>query len=298
MTAQFAPSTLPVVVGVDGSDSARRALVWATGEARRRKVGLHLVTAFAWAAPHGRTGLSERYRTELMDRAGRQVLAEAVAAAKEVAPGLEMTSELVVGPPVAVLGEQARHAQLLVVGSRGLGGVTGLLLGSVAVALAAHASCPMVVVRGEDRPDAADLPVGIGVDGSPTSEAALAFAFEAAAVRGVGLVAVHTWADVEFRPGMAPLVDWSSIAEDEEVVLAERLAGWSTKYPDVPVRRVVQRDGAATALVELSRDAQLVVVGSRGRGQLSGLLLGSVSHGVLHRSHCPVAVVRPDTATG
>jgi nucleotide-binding universal stress UspA family protein len=92
MTAQFAPSTLPVVVGVDGSDSARRALVWATGEARRRKVGLHLVTAFAWAAPHGRTGLSERYRTELMDRAGRQVLAEAVAAAKEVAPGLEMTS--------------------------------------------------------------------------------------------------------------------------------------------------------------------------------------------------------------
>jgi nucleotide-binding universal stress UspA family protein len=185
-----------------------------------------------------------------------------------------------------------------VVGSRGLGGVSGLLLGSVAVALAAHASCPMVVVRGEDRPDAADLPVGIGVDGSPTSEAALAFAFEAAAVRGVGLVAVHTWADVEFRPGMAPLVDWSSIAEDEEVVLAERLAGWSTKYPDVPVRRVVQRDGAATALVELSRDAQLVVVGSRGRGQLSGLLLGSVSHGVLHRSHCPVAVVRPDTATG
>lgn len=201
-----------------------------------------------------------------------------------------------VGPPVQVLAEQARRAGLLVLGSRGLGGVSGLLLGSVAVGSAVHATCPVIVVRSAESGDPAGRPVVVGVDGSPTSEAAVAFAFDAAAVRGVPLVALHTWADIEYYPGLAPLVDWSLLAGEEEASLAGGLAGWSAKYPDVEVRRVVQRDGAANALVELSKDAQLVVVGSRGRGNLSGLLLGSVSHAVLHRSHCPVAVVRPDTS--
>ena len=94
---------------------------------------------------------------------------------------------------------------------------------------------------------------------------------------------------------MAPLIDWEVVAAGEREVLAERLAGWGEKYPDVEVRRLVTRDRPARALVEESGRAQLVVVGSRGRGNATGLLLGSVSHGVLHASHCPVAIVRPRT---
>jgi nucleotide-binding universal stress UspA family protein len=137
--------------------------------------------------------------------------------------------------------------------------------------------------------------VVVGVDGSPTSEAALAFAFEAAATRGVSLVAVHTWWDLFVDPTMAPLPDWDAIEVDEREVLAERLSGWGEKYPDVPVQRLVERDQPAHALVEQSLRAQLVVVGSRGRGNFAGLVLGSVSHAVLHRAHCPVAVVRADS---
>jgi nucleotide-binding universal stress UspA family protein len=138
-------------------------------------------------------------------------------------------------------------------------------------------------------------PVVVGIDGSPVSEAALAFAFDAAAARGVGLVAVHAWSPTAIDEALAPVMDWDAVAVEEDAVLAERLAGWGQKYPQVAVRRMVVRDGAVQALVDASRQAQLAVVGSRGRGNATGLLLGSVSHGVLHASHCPVAIVRPGT---
>ena len=133
----------------------------------------------------------------------------------------------------------------------------------------------------------------VGIDGSPVSEAALAFAFDAAAARGVGLVAVHAWSPTAIDETLTPFMDWDAVAVEEDALLAERLAGWVQKYPQVAVRRTVVRDGAVRALAAASREAQLVVVGSRGRGNATGLLLGSVSHGVLHASHCPVAVVRP-----
>ena len=133
----------------------------------------------------------------------------------------------------------------------------------------------------------------VGVDGSAVSEAALVFAFDAAAARGVDLVAVHAWSSTAIDEALESFVEWDAGAAD--AVLAERLAGWRQKYPQVSVRRTVVRDGAARALVDASADAQLVVVGSRGRGNAVGLLLGSVSHGVLHGAHCPVAVVRPGT---
>ena len=196
-----------------------------------------------------------------------------------------------IGAPIEVLSSEARRAQLLVLGDRGLGEVAGLVLGSVAVSLAARGACPVVVVRGERA--GADGPVVVGVDGSPVSEAALAFAFDAAAARGVDLVAVHAWSPTAIDEELASLVEWDASAES--AVLAERLAGWGQKYPQVAVRRTVVRDGAVRALVTASAGAQLVVVGSRGRGNAAGLLLGSVSHGVLHGAHCPVAVVRPGT---
>ncbi|GAA0909380.1 universal stress protein [Pseudonocardia zijingensis] len=288
----------PVVVGVDGSEPARRAVRWAAQEAVRRRVPLRVVTAFEWlrGQPIGYVGMGDSYR-EIMLGVSRRHLAEAAQLAEQEQPELEVQSQLVVGFPIAVLTDEARRAQLVVIGDRGLGGVTGLLLGSVAVALGAHAECPVVVVRGDAETPDPEAPVVVGVDGSPTSEAALAFAYEAAAVRNVPLVAVHTWWDLLVDPAVAPLLDWDAIEDGERQLLAERLAGWAEKFPDVPVRRVVTRDHAAHALVEQSLRAQLVVVGSRGRGSIAGLVLGSVSHAVLHRAHCPVAVVRAETTS-
>ena len=280
----------PVVVGVDGSASAYRAVEWAAGEAHRRGVGLRLVRAFSWTTADHPTGWVARYRDEMLDVSRRQV-ARAVRVAADTRPDVEAESQVEIGAPIEVLSSEARRAQLLVLGDRGLGEVAGLVLGSVAVSLAARGACPVVVVRGERA--GADGPVVVGVDGSPVSEAALAFAFDAAAARGVDLVAVHAWSPTAIDEELASLVEWDASAES--AVLAERLAGWGQKYPQVAVRRTAVRDGAVRALVTASAGAQLVVVGSRGRGNAAGLLLGSVSHGVLHGAHCPVAVVRPGT---
>ena len=280
----------PVVVGVDGSASAYRAVEWAAGEAHRRGVGLRLVRAFSWTTADHPTGWVARYRDEMLDVSRRQV-ARAVRVAADTRPDVEAESQVEIGAPIEVLSSEARRAQLLVLGDRGLGEVAGLVLGSVAVSLAASGACPVVVVRGERA--GADGAVVVGVDGSPVSEAALAFAFDAAAARGVDLVAVHAWSPTAIDEELASLVEWDASAES--AVLAERLAGWGQKYPQVAVRRTVVRDGAVRALVTASAGAQLVVVGSRGRGNAAGLLLGSVSHGVLHGAHCPVAVVRPGT---
>ena len=289
----------PVVVGVDGSASAYRAVEWAAAEAVRRGVALRLVGAFSWTTsdhPVRQAGRVAQYRDQLLEGA-RHRLARAVRIAEDARPGVEMTSQVEIGAPIEVLGSEARRAQLLVLGDRGLGGVAGLVLGSVAVALAARGACPVVIVRGEPRSTdgSTDGPVVVGIDGSPVSEAALGFAFDAAAVRGVALVAVHAWSPTAVDKALEPMMDWDAVADEEEAVLAERLSGWGQKYPQITVRRSVVRDGAARALVDASRGAQLVVVGSRGRGDAAGLLLGSVSHGVLHAAHCPVAIVRPGT---
>jgi len=285
----------PVVVGVDGSGSAYRAVEWATAEAARRGVALRLVSAFSWTTsdhPVRHDGRVAQYRDQLLE-AARHRLSRAARIAEDTSPGIETAPQVEIGAPIEVLGSEARRAQLLVLGDRGLGGVTGLVLGSVAVALAARGACPVVIVRGETRNT--DGPVVVGTDGSPVSEAALGFAFDAAAVRGAELVALHAWSPTAVDKALEPMMDWDAIADEEDAVLAERLSGWGQKYPQITVRRSVVRDGAARALVDASRGAQLVVVGSRGRGNAAGLLLGSVSHGVLHAAHCPVAIVRPGT---
>jgi nucleotide-binding universal stress UspA family protein len=299
MTEQTAPGTQPVLVGVDGSESALDAVRWGALEARRRRTALRLITSFAYGPDNviAMPALGDQVRDELVAGA-RHRLADAVGVAEQTGPGLEDTADVLTGYPIGVLLDQAAQAQLLVLGSRGLGGLTGLLLGSVAVGTAAHAPCPVVVVRGASGPETASRPVVVGVSGTRNSEAALAFAYDVAAARDVPLVALHAWVDVDIAPGPTPVVDWTALAEREEARLGEQLSGWAEKHPEVQVRRVLVRNGAAKALVELSSDAQLVVVGSRGRGTFTGLVLGSVSHAVLHRSHCPVAVVRPDTATG
>lgn len=288
-----------VVVGVDGSASALRAVRWGAAEAARRQVPLRLVIAFGWTLEHvaARPGLDGSYRDTLLARAQGQ-LVSAVEAARLEGLGIDVHSELVVGSPIQVLGAEARQAQLVVIGDRGLTRLEGLLVGSVAIGLAAHASCPVVVVRGDERePSDPSLPVLVGVDGSATSDAAIGFAMEAAAARSVPLVALHTWSDMLFDPAMAVVMpSWDVLEAEERKMLADQVGVWSQKFPDVVVELLVTRDQPAHHLLERSARAQLVVVGSRGHGQVVGMALGSVSNALVHRARCPVAVVRPETA--
>lgn len=286
-----------VVVGVDGSDGALETARWAADEAARRRARIRLVHAFGWTTEvvAGHPALGEQRRDVLLDHARRHLVTAAAAVAGR-APDVPVEHELVVGHPIAVLVGESRGAELLVIGDRGLGRIGGLLLGSVAVALASHGACPVVVVRGAELEPPSSAPVVVGIDGSEVSERALAFAYEEAALCGAPLVAVHTWLDLVCDPAAGLLVDWAAVEAEEHAALGERLAGWARTHPDVPVRRVVTRDGPALALLTEAEGARLVVVGSRGRGGFAGLLLGSVSHAVLHRSPCPVAVVRPEGA--
>jgi nucleotide-binding universal stress UspA family protein len=290
---QWRDKGLPIVVGIDGSSSALDAARWAAQEAARHSAPLYLVSAFGWSGHRhlGDPGLGN-YRESLLQDTCKTVAA-AADAARHVAEGVEISELTLDGYPVPLLVTESRTAGLLVIGDRGLGGFTSLLIGSVAIRLAAQAECPVVVVRGEESDTG---PVVVGVDGSPISEAALEFAFDAADARGVPLIAVHVWNDYAVAPAVTEPVDWDTVEAEEHRALAERLAGWSEKYPDVEVRRVVVSDGPAHALIAqaTANKAQLVVVGSHGRGSAAGLVLGSVSHALLHHSPCPVTVVRPE----
>ena len=289
----------PVVAGVDGSESALDAVRCAAAEAADRRRGLRLVAVFTPLPSRTRhdLGLAPVYREQATG-----VLREQLAAAAEVAtaaaPGVAVETELRTGYPAQILVEESYAASLTVVGSRGLGGFSGLLVGSVAVAVAAHGGSPVLVVRGDGAAGGAGaaqagLPVVLGVDGSPAGEAAVGLAFETAARRAVPLRAVHAWSDVVLDPAVAVLIDREALEAEERALLAERLAGWSQKYPDVEVEHVLVRDRPAHALVEESARAGLVVVGSRGRGGLAGLLLGSVGHALLHHARSPVLIARP-----
>jgi nucleotide-binding universal stress UspA family protein len=289
-----------VVVGVDGSTSALRAVRWGAAEAARRQEALRLVTAFGWVVHHlpARPGIEDSYRDTLLARA-REHLAEAGRVAEREGAGIEIELQLIEGSPIQVLGSEADRAQLLVLGDRGLTRVEGLLVGSVTIGLATHAACPVVVVRGDERDpsEAASLPVLVGVDGSSTSDAAIGFAIEAAASRGVSLVALHTWSDMMFDPSLAGVVaDWDVVERAERRALSEQVGGWAEKFPDTSVELLVRRDQPAHSLLAEAARAQLVVVGCRGHGQFVGMVLGSVSNALMHRAPCPVAVVRTQTA--
>jgi nucleotide-binding universal stress UspA family protein len=280
-----------IVVGVDGSESAVHAVRWAATEARRRGAGLRLVHVYATPVGYPPGFVDPYLLRESLVAQGKEWLTRAQDEADQVAPGLAVEVVETEGTAVPVLVGESARAALLVLGSRGLGGFTGLVLGSTAVATVPRAHCPVVVVRGADRAG----PVIVGVDGTPVGEAAIEFAFAEAALRGVDLVAVHAWTDLVVETafaGGAAALDFTPLAQQAEEVLGERLAGWAEEYPDVRVTREVSRERASTALLRHAEDAGLVVVGSRGRGGFRGLLLGSTSQHLLHHAQCPVAVVR------
>lgn len=284
----------PVVVGVDGSEPALRAVRWAAEEAGRQGVPLRLVYAseLPFGFPPG--VVTEHSIRDMMREQGDRWLEDARAAATAVAPDVRVDPVTVDGAPVEVLVRESRTASLVAVGTRGHGGFTGLLLGSTSVGLAGRSHCPMVVVRGEGVSDGS---VVVGVDGTPTGEAAIEFAFAEASARSVSLVAVHCWTDPAVANALAAGAlagDYGLLEDQANRVLAERLAGWQEKYPDVPIIREVVREHPTRALLHFADHAQLVVVGSRGRGGFTGLLLGSTSQYLTHHVPCPVAVVRTD----
>lgn len=280
-----------ITVGVDGSQPALVAVRWAAEEARVRGTGLRLVHAceVPTGFRDGFVGLGQL--REALAAQGQDALAQAEKIATEAAPDLRVETAMHMAGVVPVLAEESRRAAQLVLGTRGLGGFTGLLVGSSAVELASRAHCPLVVVRGAT----AAGPVVVGVDGTEASAAAVAYAFDAASAYGTGLVAVHTWTDLlvetAFAGDMAAL-DFSPLAQTAEAELGERLAGFQEQYPDVAVTRYVERLRPSTALLRHAENARLVVVGTRGRGGFRGLLLGSTSQHLLRHAPCPVAVVR------
>jgi nucleotide-binding universal stress UspA family protein len=293
----------PIVVGYDGSEPSGKALEWATDEAKARHRPLRIVHVVPDPAGSA-TGYGIYVPPDPAElvKLGEQTLATATEHVRAMAPTVEVDTRLLVGRQSAAgLLDHLVGAEMAVVGHRGRSGFSELLLGSTGVVLATHARCPVVVVRtvltGAEPAPEADRVV-VGVDGSTTSVDALGFAFEEASLHGRGLTLVHAWLTPFYDvPGPAePLVDSMVVADfegDELRLLAESLAGWREKYPDVDVRQVLAHREPLEALVVASTGAHLLVVGTRGRGGFRSLLLGSVSHGVLHHARCPVAIVRP-----
>ncbi len=284
-----------VVVGIDTSTPSLAALRWAAGQARRHDAELQVLFAYHWRMP-GAHFVTSAELEKAADELATLIVDEAVAEARELAPGLAAYGAAVLGSPARVLLNAAADATLLVVGHRGRGGFTSLLAGSVGVAVATHAPCPVAVVRG--RADTATGGVVVGVDGSPSADHAIGLAFAEAAARGCGLVAVTAYTEpvppwtADLPPiGYDPAAVRASLHEE----LVRHVAGWRDRYPGVPVAYTVEAGSTASVLTDQSRQAQLVVVGTRGRGGFAGLLLGSVGQQLLHHADCPVLIARGPT---
>jgi nucleotide-binding universal stress UspA family protein len=288
-------------VGVDGSTGSDHAVRWAAtyAAAQRRPLGIvhgagapeSLVADFHVDLVQARRGLL---------RKGRMVTDRARALACSITPSLKVRTRLEACDPRLLLAEEASEAHLMVLGSRGHGAVTSLYPGSVSVALAAHALCPVVVVRPAGDDDTS-LPVVVGVDGVEDSTSALIFAFELAADQRRPLQVVHAAGPARLSPALETAdgvaADMAGamageVAADAGLLLVEWVAGYAEKFPDVSVTCEVVQGSAPGALVAASKHASTVVVGARGCSALTERLLGSVSRSVVEQACCTVAVIR------
>ncbi|BBX45879.1 universal stress protein [Mycobacterium cookii] len=284
-----------IVVGVDGSPGSDAAVSWAAREASLRGeivTLMHVVqpVVVSWPVSAGQASVAE-----WQDENARQAIDRArkgVDAVLDPERQHDVRSEVLYSHPVDALVDASKDARMIVVGSHGRGALGRLLMGSVSRGVAEHSHCVVAVIHAspDPRPDDAGAPILLGIDGSPASEAATAWAFEEASRRAAPLIALHAWSDV----GVFPIfgMDWRDYQGEGEEVLAERLAGWQEHYPDVHLTRRLVCDTPAHWLLEESQRSQLVVVGSHGRGGFGGMRLGSVSAAIAQSATVPVIVVR------
>jgi len=285
---------LGIVVAVDGSPASDAATRWAARDAALRNVPLTVVSVVTTPTA---TFPPVPYPDSLgarLEEQGRKAAADAVKIAQDAVPAdrtVAIKSEVVFSTPAQALVKMSDEAEMIVVGSSGKGMLARGLLGSVSSSVVRQANCPVAVIRDEDlsMPDPQHAPVLVGVDGSTASELATEIAFDQASRRGVELIALHAWSDV----CASGLPGWEWSAPGSESSFADSLVGWQERYPNVTVQRVVVCDEPARQLIEKSQSAQLVVVGSHGRGGFDRMMLGSVSNTVLHSVRIPVIVARP-----
>ena len=283
-----------IIVGYDRSADARAAAAWALDEAARTGASVQFFYAYqwpTWAPAASMVPGTAVYPDGETERAIKSSLHEAVALARHTHPEVRTEISIAHSNAALTLVDRSREAALIVLGSQGHSSMTGLL-GSISIAVSAHAHCPVVVVKqrlGEPGRIVA------GVDDSDAAEHIMAFAVEQAVARGVPLTVIRAF------PPVAGLWEDTSavertISEQERRPFDDLVEAWQAKYPALEVTAEAVIDHAAAALTRASRDAQLLVVGSRGRGALRGMLLGSVSQNVLHRSECTVTVVHQPTS--
>jgi nucleotide-binding universal stress UspA family protein len=278
-------SQRPIIAGVDGSEPSLTAARHAAAIAAARGAPLMLVHGYLHPGGYGSAPLAPYVGYPPPPPAPAETMLDDLSKTLQSAhPDLDVTYQQPFGGGAGSLIAESRRAQLLVVGSRGHGGFAGLLLGSVSAQVVAHAHCPVLVVRPAEPPQPApDAPVVVGVDGSTGSTTALEYAAGEAARRGLRLLVVNA--------GVPADADAIAAAEP---LLAEAVHEARALHPDLPVEgRIWHGGNPGEALIEASRDAAIVVVGSRGRGGFTGLLLGSVSQAVVHHAHCPVLVIPP-----
>jgi nucleotide-binding universal stress UspA family protein len=278
-----------VLVGVDGSAAGERALRWAAEEARLRRMPLTVCHAWHWPYPVKPSGPSA---IDTVRRMGQHVLEKSVMIARETSPRTLVRGRLASGPAPEVLVNQSQNAALALIGSHGLHEAAELAAGSSAVRLPAYAHCPVIVVRNTaDR----GRPVVVGVDGSAASEAALAFGFEEAALRGQSLIAIYgVWEpEAVASAEMSMVIDPDQLRETASRRLERTVSPWREKYPYVDARTSLVMRTPRHALMEAAGRSGLLVVGGRGLGGVAGLRLGAVSSAMLQQAPCSIAIVRP-----
>lgn len=291
-----------VVVAVDGSDASKNAVRWAANTAMKRGIPLRLASSYTMPQFLYAEGmvppkeLFEDLQAETLEK-----IEEARALAHEVAPEIKIGHTVAEGSPIDMLLEMSHGVTMIVMGSRGMGGLSGMVMGSVSASVVSHANCPVVVVREDNAVTESTKygPVVVGVDGSEVSQKATEYAFAEAEARGAELIAIHTWMDMQVQASLAGLsaaqAEWSEVEREQGELLNERIAPLVEKYPDVKVKKMIARDRPVRALSDAAEAAQLLVVGSHGRGGFKGMLLGSTSRALLQAAPCPMMVVRPES---
>jgi nucleotide-binding universal stress UspA family protein len=283
-----------LVVGYDGSREGEGVIRWAVGEARLRRVALTI--CHAWRFDYPLTQMDPEW-LGIIKRMAEHVLDHGVFRARTMAPTLKVNKSLLPGPASSALLHEADDAELIVVGKHGDGAREGpgdghrrghreRPAGSTAVQTAAQASCPVMVLR---RTEPADGRIVVGVDGSAGGDAALAFAFEEAALRGWHVHAVHGSRDGDFGRGGDP----ETLRREAGVMLERSVSPWRDKYPQVAAWTHLMLEPPREALANAAAGAEMLVIGDRGAGGFEPLMLGSVSQAMIHHAPCTVTVAHP-----